>query len=226
MGQIKSRWIDHEVHDGVCRFVSPVEAHQRDLDRLRQSHSSLSSSIPRDHSRKQSNHFYSPTGHLLVSPDPDAPHPIPPLLALGEKRWEELLSRQSRTLNEAVREYTRRYGRRPPKGFDIWWDFATMHNLLLPDEFDRINLDLAPFFALPKEEMTRRMELVEHMAETFTLIVKNGMVDIQVSLYLRGSLMVLILDPGGLNWGGTLPRARDAASCVNFIFLSDANRSY
>jgi len=50
----------------------------------------------------------------------------------------------------------------------------------LPDEYDRINLDLAPFFALPKEEMRRRMAMVEHMVETFTLIVRNGNVDIQV----------------------------------------------
>jgi len=182
VGNLKARWVRDEPDEGICRFASPVEAYQRDLQRLRRDHSStpISYPTPQNLSHPHHNHIYSPTGHLLFSPDSDAPHPIPLLLALGEKRWEELLSRQSRTLTEAVREYNRRYGRRPPKGFDVWWQFTMEKNLVLPDEYDRINLDLAPFFALPKEEMNRRMEMVEHMAETFTLIVKDGIVDIQV----------------------------------------------
>nr|KIR49754.1 hypothetical protein I312_00844 [Cryptococcus bacillisporus CA1280] len=184
-----------EDFDGLCRFVSPMDAYHRDLTRLRAV--SQGSGFPRDsHDRLKAYkhyHSYSPTGHLIVSDNPEAPHPIPLLLDLGEKRWEELLSRQSRTLEDAVREYIRRYGRQPPKGFDKWWDFAMQHNLVLPDEYDRINLDLAPFLALPKSEMMRRMEMVDNMAETFTLVIK---------------------DEGGLKWGGTLPRARDTASLL------------
>ncbi|WVR06467.1 hypothetical protein IAU60_003498 [Kwoniella sp. DSM 27419] len=193
------------VDDGLCRFVSTVEAYHRDLARLRGLHpptSNISSTASKPHHKHQ-HHTFSPTGHLVVSSSDDAPHPIPVLLSLGEKRWEELLSRQSRTLEEAVREYTKRYGRRPPKGFDAWWDFAMTHNLVLPDEYDRINLDLAPFFALPKAEMKRRMQMVEHMAETFTLVVEDGEVDIEIR------------DQGGLKWGGTLPRARDASSLLS-----------
>lgn len=168
--------------DKECQFVSPVEAYHRDLARLRKIYPNVD--FPRNtshqHHHPQHHHLYSPTGHLLVSSSPYASHPIPPLLSLGEKRWEELLSRQSRTLSEAVKEYRRRYGRAPPKGFDIWWDFAQMTELVLPDEYDRINLDLAPFFALPRSEMKRRMRMVEDMPETFTLIVKDGKVDVDV----------------------------------------------
>ncbi|KAK8858698.1 hypothetical protein IAR55_002927 [Kwoniella newhampshirensis] len=210
------RHVDESIDDGLCRFVSPVDAYQRDLKRLRTLHSSSPHHDPLSHPHPPHNltshnshahtrshhHTYSPTGHLLVSSDPEAPHPIPLLLDLGEKRWEELLSRQSRTLSEAVREYTSRYGRRPPKGFDVWWEFAMLHNLVLPDEYDRINLDLAPFFALPTEEMKRRMQMVEDMAETFTLVIEDGKVDIQIK------------DPGGLEWGGTLPRAADTAGLL------------
>ncbi|OXG27210.1 hypothetical protein C367_02639 [Cryptococcus neoformans Ze90-1] len=193
--------------DGLCRFVSPIDAYHRDLARLRtvlrDSSFSRNSSTYLDLPKTFKHyHTYSPTGHLIVSDDPEAPHPIPLLLDLGEKRWEELLSRQSRTLEEAVREYVRRYGRQPPKGFDKWWDFAMQHSLVLPDEYDRINLDLAPFLALPKSEMMRRMEMVDNMAETFTLVVQNGSVDIEIK------------DQGGLRWGGTLPRARDTASLL------------
>lgn len=206
-----------------CQFVSPVEAYQRDLARLRSLHSgtdylaNLTDSIPQNHSLPHHHHQYSNTGHLLISDSPGAPHPIPLLLALGEKRWEEALSRQSRTLSDAVSEYIRRYGRRPPKGFDLWWDFATAHDLVLPDEYDRINLDLAPFFALPKAEMKRRMELVEGMGETFTLIIEDGQVRIQVSGSGLGVSSVgyaekcQLLDKSGLGWDGTKPRAKQMA---------------
>jgi hypothetical protein len=46
------------------------------------------------------------------------------------------------------------------------------------------------------------MEMVEQMKETFTLIVKDGVVEVQ------------ILDPGGLEWGGTMPRAQSTAQYV------------
>ena len=71
------------------------------------------------------------------------------------------------------------------KGFDLWWDYARLTELVLPDEYDRINLDLAPFFALPREEMKRRMSLVEDMPETFTLVIQNGKVTTEVRSITR-----------------------------------------
>lgn len=47
-------------------------------------------------------------------------HPINDLIANATKQWEDKLARQSKTLEEAVREYKRRHGRKPPKGFDDW----------------------------------------------------------------------------------------------------------
>ncbi|WWC70900.1 uncharacterized protein I206_104852 [Kwoniella pini CBS 10737] len=206
---------EEEYDDGLCKFVSPVEAYHRDLNRLRNifpNNNELNSKHQHQHQKHNisHNHYtYSPTGHLIINLNSDDEredgsrlHPIPLLLNLGEKRWEELLSRQSRTLEEAVREYIRRYGRKPPKGFDKWWEFASKNNLVLPDEYDRINLDLAPFFALPKSEMKRRMEWVENMEKTFTLIIEDGEIEIEIR------------DPGGLNWGGTLPRAHETSALL------------
>jgi hypothetical protein len=48
-------------------------------------------------------------------------HPIAQLTKKAEKQWTELLGKQSQTLGEAYTEYRRRYGRKPPKGFDHWW---------------------------------------------------------------------------------------------------------
>ena len=48
------------------------------------------------------------------------PHPIPAMMAKAKEQWRQLKARQSKTFAEAVREYKRRNGRRPPKGFDRW----------------------------------------------------------------------------------------------------------
>ncbi|RXK37688.1 hypothetical protein M231_05021 [Tremella mesenterica] len=254
VGHLKwARWFYPQEKEGICQFVSPVEAYHRDLQRLKllnikysyhpfytndSQYPPLSHPSPhylrsdrsdgdkdgkedyveyekQNHkSHSHSHHLYSSTGHLLISTK--SSHPIPLLLTLGEKRWEELLSRQSRTLGESVREYTRRYGRLPPKGYDLWWEFSMLNELVLPDEYDRINLDLAPFFALPKKEFKRRMELVEEMKETFTLVIEDGRVGIEIK------------DPGGLEWGGTLPRANDAASLISSFsrYLPDLRATF
>lgn len=65
-----------------------------------------------------SGHRYSPDGLLYV--DPDEPHPIYELIRSAEEEWEKKLRRASKTLEEAVVEYKRRYRRDPPQGFDDW----------------------------------------------------------------------------------------------------------
>lgn len=198
------RWVTR-YEEPVCRFVSPVEAYYHDLERIRGLYPGRNISrttASHAHAHTHAHHMYSPTGHLVLSSDSTAPHPIPQLLALGETRWEELLSRQSRTLGEAVTEYKRRYARLPPKGFDKWWQFATEHNVVLPDEYDRINTDLSPFWGLPKSEMRKRLHEVEDMLNVFTLNVKDGNVSIEVK------------DESAYDWGGTKPRTEDAAGYV------------
>ncbi len=60
-------------------------------------------------------------------------HPMAALMREGEKRWHALLARQSTSLEQAVKEYQRRYGRRPPKGFDLWYRWSTERGLKLVD---------------------------------------------------------------------------------------------
>ena len=38
----------------------------------------------------------------------------------AESRFEDMLARQSQTVEEAAKEYRRRYLRNPPRGFDAW----------------------------------------------------------------------------------------------------------
>ena len=89
-----------------------------DADYEKFSHPGLASHIP---PKTPGAHRFSRTGHLVLSADEEnAEHPIPQLLKLGERRWQEMIGRQSKTLAEAVDEYKRRYGRQPPRGFDLW----------------------------------------------------------------------------------------------------------
>lgn len=68
--------------------------------------------------RAPGRHVYLPNGLLQVNQD--APHPIYELMEQAEKDWNRKLGRASATLEQAVREYRRRYHRYPPKGFDLW----------------------------------------------------------------------------------------------------------
>lgn len=56
----------------------------------------------------------------LLEVNPDGGHPILELIKTAEEEWSSKIARASRTLEEAVIEYKRRYNRPPPKGFDDW----------------------------------------------------------------------------------------------------------
>lgn len=87
-------------------------------------------------------------------------HPIPHLMAEAEDKFRSLVARQSKTLEEAVNEYRRRYNKEPPKGFDGWWDFLQEHNVKIVDEYDGLMEDLAPFMELSGVEIRRRVNQV------------------------------------------------------------------
>lgn len=65
------------------------------------------------------------------------------------------------------------------------WEFAMANDIILPDEYDRVHLDLAPFFALPRSEMHKRVEEAQTLPETYTLKIKRGRVTIDVRWSLK-----------------------------------------
>ncbi|KAJ7840853.1 glycosyl transferase family 90-domain-containing protein, partial [Mycena olivaceomarginata] len=116
-------------------------------------------------------HSYDPSGLLVVNPL--GGHPIPELIHHAEAAWAAKLARASTTLRQAAAEYTRRYARPPPKGFDMWWAYTAVHDVRLPDEYDQIDRDLAPFYGVAPtdlQEALRALEAHEH----FYTIGKNG----------------------------------------------------
>lgn len=57
----------------------------------------------------------------LLQVNMEGAHPIFELTSRAEKEWEAKLRGASKTFQEAVQEYKKRYKRAPPKGFDLWW---------------------------------------------------------------------------------------------------------
>ena len=83
-------------------------------------------------------------------------HPIPKLMADAQTKFKKMITGQSKTLAGAVKEYKRRHGRNPPKGFDEWFKFAKENGVKMIDEYDQLVRDLEPFWGMSGEELRRR----------------------------------------------------------------------
>lgn len=66
----------------------------------------------------------------------------------AEDRFRTKVKSQSKSLKEAMAEYTKRYKMPPPKGFDRWWEFAQKWDVVMIDEYDAMMRDLQPFYDL------------------------------------------------------------------------------
>ncbi|KAH7912619.1 glycosyl transferase family 90-domain-containing protein [Hygrophoropsis aurantiaca] len=112
-------------------------------------------------------HYYGDDGLLVVNPD--GPHPVFELIKNAEAKWSSKLSRASKTLDEAIAEYKRRYRRSPPLHFDLWWNYVTEHNVQLPDEYDDIYRDLEPFWGIHPEDLRRTQAELETRTDVVTV---------------------------------------------------------
>jgi hypothetical protein len=101
-------------------------------------------------------------------------HPIPKLMHDAQIKYDALLARQSTSLEAAVAEYKRRYGRKPPKGFDDWYKFAVDNDVIIIDEYDQLIADLRPFWLLSGEEIRRRSVQVGLLPSVDLVRVQNG----------------------------------------------------
>ncbi|GAA5946845.1 hypothetical protein JCM3775_001730, partial [Rhodotorula graminis] len=113
---------------------------------------------------------------------PDRLHPISHLVSRAEQEWDDLLRRQSQTLEDAVAEYRRRYGMNPPVGFDSWWRYAMQNHVRLVDEYDQVHSDVLPFLSLAPSEFRRRVksltadQALPWYKQSFELKVRDGAV--------------------------------------------------
>jgi hypothetical protein len=105
---------------------------------------------------------------------PALPHPVPGLMDAADARFRAKLARQSPDLPAAVAEYTRRYARAPPRGFDGWYAYARAHGFVMVDEFDAIAEDLAPFWEMGGEELRERARVVGGLPSVDLVRVRGG----------------------------------------------------
>jgi hypothetical protein len=102
-------------------------------------------------------------------------HPVDQLIRSSESEFNSLLSRQSKTLEEAVAEYRRRYGISPPPNFDIWYEFAKRKEVQLIDEYDTIYETLLPFWGLePSVIRARVAEAIGYDNVLLAVLVRGG----------------------------------------------------
>ncbi|KAF1983970.1 glycosyltransferase family 90 protein [Aulographum hederae CBS 113979] len=103
-------------------------------------------------------------------------HPMAQLIKNAQDEYETVLSGQSKTLQQAVTEYRRRYGMHPPPNFDKWYEFARSKGVVLIDEYDTIYHALLPFWALSPSVIRARVSEALGFDENFliALSVRGG----------------------------------------------------
>lgn len=139
-------------------------------------------------SPKLEKHTYLKNGLLEVNPR--GPHPIFELISRAEANWETKMNKASKTLEEACREYERRYRRLPPLGFDKWsvspfpiypldcpslaelharWQYVRENQVQLPDEYDQIYDDLEPYWGINPTDLQKIQRDWEAHADSYTV---------------------------------------------------------
>jgi hypothetical protein len=104
-------------------------------------------------------------------------HPIDQLIRDAEEEFRSVKNRQSKSLEDAVQEYKRRYKVHPPPKFDQWYKFAKAKGVQLIDEFDTIYHSLLPFWALkPSVIRARAREALGYDNALLGLLIRNGQV--------------------------------------------------
>jgi hypothetical protein len=122
-----------------------------------------------------------PTEPSIASPDRPVPdhlgssHPILDLSQTAEQIFEETLQKQSKSLEQAVGEYRRRYGIPPPPNFDKWYEFAKSKGVQLIDEYDSIHYSLTPFWGLkPSTIRGRAREAQGYSNNLMSMMIRGG----------------------------------------------------
>ena len=110
---------------------------------------------------------------LSLSSSPS--HPIRQLIDNAETEFTARLSRQSKSLEEAVEEYRRRYRISPPPNFDKWYQLAKIKGVQLVDEYDGIYDSLLPFWGLqPATIRARVRESLGFKNNLIGILIRDG----------------------------------------------------
>ncbi|KAJ6261228.1 Beta-1,2-xylosyltransferase [Drechslerella dactyloides] len=119
----------------------------------------------------------SPPPQPISTAPPSHVHPIKHLMDKGAKDFEDMKQRQSTSLNDAVKNYWKRYKMPPPPNFDKWYEFAVAHDSALIDEYDMIYHQIRPFWGMPAKMVRDRAREALGFKQAFmTLSIRKGKV--------------------------------------------------
>ena len=134
---------------------------------------------------KRSNELLDLTLPTHLTNDSDAPelpdrtlsHPINRLISQAESTFNNVQTRQSASLEDAVAEYRRRYRAPPPPNFDQWYKYAKKIGAHMIDEYDTIYHSLLPFWALePVVIRERTREAIGFDNAMIAVMIRDGRV--------------------------------------------------
>ena len=140
------------------------------------------------------------TGWAQIPPSPQSTswsnshHPIYILAEEAKARFEDIQLHQSRSLQNAVAEYKKRYGRNPPPGFDDWYQFAIDNDVQLVDEFDYLTKSLDSFWQVSPKTLREYV----HQALSIdgvnlnTLEIKNHKASLSTGSFQHAQLLELL----------------------------------
>ena len=115
-------------------------------------------------------------------------HPIELLVEHARVKHVNMVNRQSKTLDQAVTEYKRRYSREPPPGFHHWYKAAVDANVPIVDEYDTVMAAFEPFWSVSGKEIRARVQEAISPPVGKTPIIGVHLKDQNVSLTYNGNM--------------------------------------
>lgn len=151
------------------------------------------------------------TARLSIEAGWNGLHPIQRLVENGKIGFKNMLEGQSQTLDRAVKEYRRRYGRRPPPQFDKWFELAYSENYVLIDEFDSIMETLEPFWGMRPAVIRSLVKSSVNAAQIAHLTVRDNSVTVSSYHWLTSTIEGWLNKP---DWLALLP---DMELAINLL---------
>ncbi|KAI0976864.1 hypothetical protein F4678DRAFT_414854 [Xylaria arbuscula] len=106
-------------------------------------------------------------------------HPVDDLVyknRIEEDRWLRHAT-VSTTMKLAVKEYEERHhGRKPPRNFDRWFEFARQRKSVVIDMFDQIEKDILPFWGLRPQHIRDGLDFLKGQPDVGIVSIADGKV--------------------------------------------------
>ena len=84
-------------------------------------------------------------------------HPIELLAEHARQRFTHMVESQSKSLEQAIATYKKRYHREPPPRFDDWYHLAIESNATVIDEYDSVMAMFEPYWSISARELRARV---------------------------------------------------------------------